>query len=244
MPNTYFQFKEFRVDQKLSGMKVTTDACLFGAWVANEIVGRNPSQILDIGAGTGLLSLMLAQTNQNTTIDAVEINSDAFNEATSNFNQSPWSKNLTCFHSSVQDFSSDQYDLIICNPPFFKKSQLGKEHNKNQALHSTLLSESQLIKTILRLLSGKGVCYLLYPEQEMHRFINVAQEYGLHPKKLITVKNKEGGRVFRIMAAFGYDKSIPAKFEIIIRKEDGRYTSQFWDYLNEYYLDYNAPEKS
>lgn len=118
MPNTYFQFKQFRIDQDQTAMKVTTEACILGAWVDEQIP---PQTVLDIGTGTGLLALMLAQKFPQAEIDAVEIDQGAFTQAHANFHSSPWPERLQVFHQRIQDFDpGKKYDLIISNPPFFK----------------------------------------------------------------------------------------------------------------------------
>ncbi|WP_436516019.1 tRNA1(Val) (adenine(37)-N6)-methyltransferase [Ekhidna sp. To15] len=243
MPNSYFQFKRFRVEQALSGMKVTTDACLFGAWVADEIkeLGKRPKQILDIGTGTGLLSLMVAQMNDDTHIDAVEVNKEAFEEANRNFVKSPWSNRLTCKHTSIQDFDDDRYDVIICNPPFFQSSFKGKNSSKNQALHSSLLPMNDLIKSLHKLMSNEGYFYLLYPEREMDQFISLAEKSKLYPAEIVTVRNKERSSVFRNMARFEFHKKDLEESELMIRRDDRKYTTDFWKLLKDYYLDYNDP---
>ena len=242
MPNSYFQFKQFRIDQEKSGMKVTTDGCLFGGWVADEIrKSKEPKRILDIGAGTGLLSLMLAQATNHSVINAVEINESAFHEATLNFQKSPWADRLKCIQMPIQELTDEPNNLIICNPPFFKNSQTGKNADKNQAIHSSSLSIQDLSAHTSRLLNKTGKLYLLYPEWEMNEFTMVAKVNGLYPNEEVIVRNVKDGSIFRIMKMFSKTESVVKSSELIIRKEDRRYTNETWVLLKDYYLEYNAP---
>ena len=139
MANQYFQFKQFTVQQDACAMKVTTDACLFGAWVANRINGLDlkGKHFLDIGTGTGLLSLMVAQQT-DASIDAVEIETAAANQAQENFEQSPWNNKLFLHNSSIQTFiPQHKYDFIFTNPPFFFNDLKSKNHARNIALHDS-----------------------------------------------------------------------------------------------------------
>ncbi|MEM8894752.1 MAG: methyltransferase [Bacteroidota bacterium] len=143
MPNTYFDFKQFRVDQGQSGMKVTTEGCILGAWARFN----QPKRILDIGTGTGLLSLMLAQRYPTGIIDAVELDEKAAQQAKQNFRKSPWSSKLTAHHCCIKDFEAVNgrcYDLIICNPPFFKNDLKSTNSQKAKAIHNDNLSQSLL----------------------------------------------------------------------------------------------------
>ncbi|WP_462250208.1 tRNA1(Val) (adenine(37)-N6)-methyltransferase [Ekhidna sp.] len=244
MPNDYFQFKQFKINQASVGMKVTTDGCLFGAWVANEIMNleEEPQRILDIGSGTGLLSLMIAQNTFNSQIDSVESNSQAFRKSQENFNSSQWANRLLCTHTKVQDYNSGAYDIIVSNPPFFKESEKGQNPNKNQAVHASDLDSKTLLNHVMRLLSPDGIFYLLYPEREMNDFITFAKENGLYLSKLVTVKNQTVGKVFRYMAAFKSSNIKSEKIEIVIRENSGQYTAKFWSLIKEFYLEYNAPK--
>ncbi|WP_370086217.1 tRNA1(Val) (adenine(37)-N6)-methyltransferase [Ekhidna sp.] len=242
MPNTYFQFKQFRIEQAQSGMKVTTDGCLFGAWVANELEKNEPEKILDIGTGTGLLSLMLAQKTINAKIDAVEINELAYREATLNFKNSKWRDRLSCYHTSVQDFMSDtKYDMIICNPPFFKDSQRGVDSTKNQAVHSNNLKMEELLTQSLRLLNPNGHLYLLYPEREMNAFMKVSDE-KIFPIHRVILRNQKEQQVFRMMVRFSLIEKEETIAELIIRQKNRKYTPESWELLKCYYLDYNDPK--
>lgn len=242
MANTYFQFKQFRIDQENSGMKVTTDGCLFGSWVASELKKNDPERILDIGAGTGLLSLMLAQKTTHAKIDAVEINEQAYGEATQNFKESEWNNRLTCHHIPIQDFQpSDKYDLIICNPPFFKGSQQGLSQNKNQAVHSNSLSIQDLVAHTFQLLDQNGMIYLLFPEREMNEFIEKAKARSLYMTDSILVRNKIDQPVFRVMCQFSFIKKEEKHSELIIRHDNRKYTNESWNLLKDYLMEYNAP---
>lgn len=243
MSNSYFQFKQFRIEQAQSGMKVTTDGCLFGGWVASEI-GKSvePKRILDIGAGTGLLSLMIAQVTKDANITAVEINKAAFIEATQNFKQSPWADRLECVHTPIQELKDEKFDLIICNPPFFKGSQVGLDVDKNQALHSNSLGVKDLLDHAVRLLNPDGSFYLLYPEREMNEFFKLAQQNELLLQHKVNIRNQGGSGIFRIIASYSLEnKTIPKISEIIISDSDRQYTSDTWKLLSPYYQEYNAP---
>ena len=146
MSNTHFQFKKFIIQQEKSAMKVSTLACLFGA----KIIAKEPENILDVGAGTGLLTLMLAQKYQNAKIDAIEIDNDAYEETVKNIERSSWSKRITVIkndfllHSFVK-----KYDLIVSNPPFYSNHLKSVNHSINMARHNDTLPINQLIKKVV-----------------------------------------------------------------------------------------------
>lgn len=245
MPNDYFQFKKFRIEQAQAGMKVTTDGCLFGAWVAHEIQDQTPApaRIVDVGAGTGVLSLMIAQVTKSAIIDAIEINTHAFDEASKNFHTSPWSTRIRCFNVPIQKFTNQSYDVLICNPPFFKNSQSGINRNKNEAVHEGSLTMEELVQQVPRLLSHSGKAYFLYPEREMDLFCALAKEYGLFLTKMITLRQTASSPCFRKMGCFGFASIDPITSELML-KENGKYTSDAWELLKGYYLEYNNPMRS
>ena len=163
--NTFFQFKQFRIDQGQTAMKVTTEGCLFGAWVASQV--QNAKSVLDIGSGTGLLSLMLAQKLQDAQIHGVELNEDAAPQADQNFKESPWGERLFIHQQKIQEFQDTQkFDLIISNPPFFKQSLNSPDANVNLARHDDSMSQQDLIKAIKLNLNQEGLAFILYPERE------------------------------------------------------------------------------
>lgn len=233
MPNSYFQFKQFRIDQGQCGMKVTTDACFMAAAIP---VTPN-KRLLDIGTGTGLLSLMLAQKAM-VLIDAIEIDHAAFLQAKENFDNSPWSAQISLKHTSLQAFESTKpYDMIICNPPFFKNSQKGANENKNKALHASLLSMEDLANKAKEHLKSEGLFWVMYPEQEMGEFIEIAGRSGLYPSSTILLRNIATSPVFRQIVAFGFESPIERDAtEVVIRDANGEYTALFRSYLSNYYL--------
>ena len=233
MANSFFQFKEFRIDQDRSGMKVTTDACFFGALIEPVKSGS----ILDIGAGTGLLSLMLAQRTK-AEIQAVEINEEAFFQASQNFENSPWSENLSCQNIAVQNFRPSLLnDQIICNPPFFDASLKGISVDKNQAVHSISLTQEELIIACESFLKPDGSVWIMYPEYEMDQFINKAKAQGFFTSQQIILRNRPESQVFRKIIEFKKnDQIVFEQKEYNIRNKNDRYSSEFIDLLKPYYL--------
>ena len=235
MANSYFQFKEFRIEQKKSAMKVTTDGCLFGAWVASRHEDKTIGSILDIGTGTGLLTLMLAQKIESK-FDAVEIDENAADEASQNFQNSKWAERITLRHLSIQEFNpSYQFDVIVCNPPFFNQNLKGQSKSKNLAIHNDELSITQLIQQIDRLLSPGGSAYILYPPYEMELFIAEAKHSGLSLNSILNIYDIVNRPSIRTMAEISRNKKITDSNRLVI-KEAERYTEEFNKLLRDYYL--------
>ncbi len=239
MPNQYFQFKQFTIDQDQCAMKVCTDSCLFGAWVADYLdqEKNNRQYILDIGTGTGLLALLIAQKT-NAHIDAVETEEAASIQASNNFAASPWSKKLQTYNSSFQLFKTtipNSYDFIISNPPFFENNLKSNNQLKNLALHSNELTLSDLILQIQFHLKLNGQFAILLPFDRSTYFIDKAQKAGFYIQSIINVKQTPKHPFFRSMMLFGYNSSPTITKEIII-KENNEYTTEFRDLLSAYYL--------
>ena len=172
---SHFHFKKFSVAHDKSTHKVGTDGVLLGAWVSLEEVQR----ILDVGTGTGVISLMLAQrTPETVTIDAVEIEEDDALQAAENVRQSPWPEKIKVYHKTIQAFSpGKKYDLIISNPPFFVESWLPPEKKRSQARHTEQLSFEELLESATRLLSANGRLAVILPFQEGLQFIESARQF-------------------------------------------------------------------
>ncbi|CAN5833385.1 methyltransferase [soil metagenome] len=247
MPNNYFQFKQFKVYQEHCAMKVCTDACLFGSLLPTSSGGGGAiKHVLDIGAGTGLLSLMYAQKNTNAIIDAVEIDEAAAMEAAQNFAASPWKEKLHVCHTSVQQFlpvrqagnqSTNQlYDLILSNPPFFENDLRSDDNKRNLALHSTELCLKDLLTNISRLLKEDGSFAVLLPYHRSEYFEQLAITIKYFLLEKVVVRQTPKHPYFRSMMQFGRSNTIAKEKEIIIRQEDGQYTAEFIDLLKDYYL--------
>jgi len=240
MANNYFQFKQFVVHQDNCSMKVCTDACILGAWVADKIKSNqiNASTIFDIGTGTGLLSLMFAQKS-TAKIDAIEIEENAFNQAIDNFKQSPWSERLQGFHGDAKDYHpSKKYDLIISNPPFYQDDLLSPVQNKNVAKHNETLKLNELILVINKLLKSSGSFAVLLPYHRISYFEKLAKKnYFLKEKLLIKATLKHD--YFRGILLFTLADAIPVEKKLTIKKEDGNYSNEFIELMKDYYLNLN-----
>ena len=212
-------------------MKVCTDACLFGA-----LLPTGYNHILDIGTGTGLLSLMMAQKNPTAIIEAVEIDNAAAQQATENFNASPWKERMKVFHSDVLNLDRGKiYDCIISNPPFFEGDLQSAEPSKNNAKHNSSLRFQQLIKFVSLHLKTDGCFAVLLPYHRVDYFIKEAVESALYLKQQILVKQTEGHDFFRGILFFSSAKVQPVYSEMEI-KNKGQYTAAFSSALKDFYL--------
>jgi tRNA1Val (adenine37-N6)-methyltransferase len=235
MSNSYFQFKYFTVHQGKTAMKVCTDSCLFGAWVAEKLKSEETEHILDIGTGTGLLSLMLAQKS-NATVDAIEIDETASRQAQENFELSPYKERLSVANADVRNYRFEKcYDLIICNAPFYDNNLKSEDQRRNTALHSTALSFEELILTAKQALRAGGVFAVLLPFSRGGVFTSLAEKHGLFLSDEVRVKQSEKHTYFRSMLLFSTRQSDIRRSEITIKIE-GTYAADFTQLLKEYYL--------
>lgn len=218
-------------------MKVCTDACLFAAWVAEKMQNEKIENILDIGSGTGLLSLMLTQKLE-AKIDAVEIDDQAAQQAKENFEACPWSGRLSVCNSPIQQFNSTAtYDIIISNPPFFLQSLRSDNPQKNLAKHSGSLSFNELIDVGVRLLKPSGKFCILLPYTGFEQFEIIAQEKQLHVVQKANVKQTPSHSYFRTMGIFSKQITRQTNDDTIcIKDKDNQYTSCFKNLLKDYYL--------
>jgi tRNA1Val (adenine37-N6)-methyltransferase len=236
MSNHYFQFKQFTVQQEYCAMKVTTDGCLFGAINAKYLM-PNVKRILDIGTGTGLLSLMIAQKNNTAIIDAVEIDEQAANQAAFNFQASPWRDKLHMHHSFIQQFQSvAKYDLIISNPPFFNNDLKSDDAKRNLALHSSDLNLEELLAVIKNNLTNDGKFSVLLPYHRSEYFETLCLKENFYAAKKILVKQTPHHNYFRSILLFSRKKQSLENNEIIIKDEFNDYTNEFKNLLEDYYL--------
>lgn len=230
MPNTYFRFRQFTIHQDRTAMKVCTDACLFGAWTVSEISDEKIKRVLDIGAGTGLLSLMIAQAT-DAQIDAVEIDKNAYAQASENFAASPWSNKLQVHHGAIQQFDPpNRFDLIICNPPFYESDLRSPDNKKNLAMHSTQLGVDELFDSMKRLLAPGGKIAILVPYRRTTAIERKIEDANLFVYKKVAVKQTEKHSPFRCMYLINDFISAFSERKITVKDE------QFNSLLKGYYL--------
>ena len=186
-------------------MKVGTDGVLLGAWCSLE---NYPKTILDIGTGTGIISLMLAQRSSAISIDGVEIDKSAFEQTVDNFENSDWSDRLYCYNTSFQKFVDEsnnegvKYDLIVSNPPFYKEDYITKNISRNKARFSQFLSFKELIQGVSKILSKSGFFSTIIPFKEESAFIGLAQQNSLFLNKLCRVKGNKNSEIKRCLLTF------------------------------------------
>ena len=237
MPNTYFNFKQFTIHQDKCSMKVCTDACILGAWTAQIFQSHSINNILDIGCGTGLLSLMLAQ-KMNGLIDAIEINSDAAGQAIENINASSWANRISVIHSSLQDFETNKkYGLIICNPPFYEDDLRSGDEYKNEAKHDTTLKLEDLLVSIRENLSEDGFSVVLLPFHRTAYFEETAKKQSLFVREKLLIRQTPRHEHFRsviLLSAKNVQKPVINK--LIIHDDQRNYTAEFNMLLKDYYL--------
>lgn len=219
-------------------MKVCTDACLFGAWTASLLLKYKPDarHILDIGTGTGLLSLMLAQKT-NGAIDAVEINTEAAKQATENIHASPWDT-IKVYPMSISNYKTDiKYDLIITNPPFYEGSLLSPAEDRNAAMHDRYLTLEALLDSIKRLISPTGYAAVLLPFSRESDFLELLTKYNLTVVQLTRVKQSTHHGYFRSMFFISLkDHGRSIMSELSIHDGERQYTNEFKGILKDYYL--------
>ena len=231
-----FEFKQFSIQQERSAMKIGTDGVLLGAWVSLE---KNPESILDLGAGTGILSLQLAQRCHAEIIDAVELDEDAYEECVENFEASDWGDRLFCYHASVQQFASeieDTYDLIISNPPFYSEDYKTDDIARNTARFTDTLPFNDLALAVSQLLSKKGSFALILPRKEEEEFIKLASENGLFPNRICRVKGNSTSEVKRSLISFSFDKTETIFEELTIEISRHVYTKDYINLVKDFYL--------
>jgi tRNA1Val (adenine37-N6)-methyltransferase len=228
------------VHQSQTAMKVCTDACLFGGWTAAQLKTHSFKSILDIGTGTGLLSLMLAQiAPSDTHIHAVEIETNAYNEASSNFQLSPWKHHIFNHYIALQDFIPDaKFDVIISNPPFYEGDLKSPSDSKNLASHAAALSWEDLCTNVNRLLSENGSFFVLIPAARAYTLQKLAEKEQLYlQKETLVYHQKETKIPFRTMMQFGRQKAASIEREnIFIKNDKDTYSDKFVQLLKDYYL--------
>ncbi len=226
-----FKFKQFSIIQKKSAMKVGTDGVMLGAWASVN----NAKNILDIGCGTGLISLMIAQRNSKADIIGIEIDKETSKEANININNSQWAERISIYNTSLQNYiSSQKFDLIISNPPFFHKTTFNNK--RNIARHSNFLSFDDILNYTASNLSDTGKFSVIIPKESENNFIKNAKNHNLYLRKICNIKGNEKTNIVRVMLELSFQKIEKKTEEIIIEIDRNRYTEDYINLCKDFYL--------
>ncbi len=240
MANSYFRFKQFTIHQDQCAMKVTTDACLFGAWTALQIRDSSVAgpSILDIGTGTGLLSLMTEQMVPDCRIEAIEIEEAAAGQAKKNIQEAGKEKSIRVIREDIREYSQpEKFDFIISNPPFYEKELKGGNALKNLAHHNEGLRLEELLTLAPGQLRPGGKLFLLLPAKREKEFMNLLQDKKLYLVHLCRVRPSEKADWFRLLCTISKEPgNIIRHEELTIRENETTYTPAFIQLLQPYYL--------
>lgn len=218
-------------------MKIGTDAVLLGAWVN---IPESAQNILDVGAGTGILALQMAQRSFVETIDAVELDPEAYEECVDNFENSTWGDRLFCYHFDFKNFAKEmdeKYDFIISNPPFFKVSEKNISTKERSAARSqTELSFEELISGVDQLLNSDGNFAVVIPFESEKEFIKIAAKFNLFPNRILNVRGQLNSKIKRSLINFNRTKSSLEIDELTIEISRHNYTSEYIELVEDFYL--------
>ena len=233
-----FRFKQFTIEDELCGMKVGTDGVLLGAWAPAD----DSSRVLDVGTGSGLIALMLAQRCPKAKITAIDIDPSAAQQAAKNFATSPWSERLTAGHCSLQAFASTPennhaYQLIVSNPPYFADSLKNPDAGRKTARHTDSLSFAELIDGCCRLLTDDGTLAFILPADEEAQLLGLAAQHKLIPYHITRVRTRTGKPVKRVMIAWSFKEKdcLTEELELIDASGTPR-SAAYQNLCKEFYL--------
>lgn len=229
-----FHFKQFSINQESCSMKVGTDGILLGAWV--DISDAN--FILDIGTGSGLIAMMLAQRS-TASIEAIEIDEAARKQAAQNFELTKWGDRLSALHTSVQDFaktSQNKYDLIVSNPPFFSGGAFSSNQDRANVRHTIKLPNGDLLSAARNLLSKKGRFCVILPVMEGLRFKEMAMNYGLYCSRITEVRPFPEKAANRVLIQFEKIQKELIEDSFVVWEKEQKYSTDFVDLTSEFYL--------
>ena len=226
MANSWFQFQQFRVQQDRCAMKISTDAVLLGSLAQCP----SPKQILDIGTGTGVIALMLAQRFPEAQVTALEIDPEAAAQATENFKESPFAERMHLTPTALQDFSADaSFDLIVSNPPYFPDHLKSSDPKRNLALHTDSLSFEALVNHASHLLALSGQFWVILPPRQMEDFCKLAEQVLLFPNSKIQIRDNDSKPAHREIVSFSKTKEFPSISTRVcsLKNKDGTYTKDY-----------------
>lgn len=231
-----FQFKQFQIHQDRCAMKIGTDGVLLGAWTSLE---RQPLSILDIGAGTGVVALMLAQRSHAETIDAIEIDEGAYEQCVENFEASDWADRLFCYHASLDEFVDEmdyQYDLIVSNPPFYSEMVPSGNESRDIARQRRSLPFEELLQGVAKLLAHNGTFSTIIPFKEEGKFLDLAAATNLYPRHLLRIKGNPNSEIKRSLLELQVGKTSVGIKNLTIESARHHYTEEYIDLTKDFYI--------
>ncbi|WP_422858813.1 tRNA1(Val) (adenine(37)-N6)-methyltransferase [Flagellimonas sp. S174] len=217
-------------------MKVGTDGVLLGAWTSLE---DPPNSILDIGAGTGVVALQMAQRSAAELVDAIELDENAYEQCVENFEQSPWSDRLFCYHAGLDEFvdeMDEKYDLIISNPPFYEEQVSSGDVSRDAARQNQSLPFEELLEAVSQLLENNGSFSVIVPFKAEASFIDLAFSFGLFPHRITRVRGNTSSEIKRSMIQLGFAQVTPKETELVIEKSRHQYTQDYVELTKDFYL--------
>ena len=231
---TYFHFKQFSIRHDRCAMKVGTDAVLLAAWVDVSTAQR----ILDIGTGSGVIALMLAQrAPESTIIECVEIEKESADQATENFRNSPWSSRLAVHHLAIQEyFPPIQFDLITTNPPYFNRSLEPPDKRRHEVRHTSTLTYDDLMSAVVRLLTMNGRFNLILPYKEAKLFSDVASQHGLFCNRRYHFRTRIEKPIERTMLEFSRRPKATDEGEVLLYESGSEWSSSYRNLISDFYI--------
>ena len=234
-----FQFKEFTIHQDKTAMKVGTDGVLLGAWCS---VNDFPDSILDIGAGSGVIALMLAQRSDALTIDAVELDENAYEQTVENFERSNWGDRLYCYHATFQEYAieiaadEETYDLIVSNPPFYTDGFETVNIARNKARSTSFLSFEELVEGVVNIISKNGKFVVILPFEEEANFIGLAAKNNLFLNRVCRVQGNSLSEIKRTLLEFSPNQTAIKEEHLVIELTRHQYTEAYINLTKDFYL--------
>ena len=236
MEEDIFTFKKFKINQSQCAMKIGTDSVLLGSWVK---ITDDVNTVLDIGAGTGVLSLMVAQRSSAEVIDAVEIENNAYEQCVANFENSDWGDRLFCYHASFYEFYEeieDTYDLIVSNPPFYENNGEIGNSERELARFNNALPFEELIYGVSKLLSKHGRFNIVIPFDQKSKLNSISKKYGLYPNRILNIKGSPESPFKRCLIEYQFELNSLEEKNLTIEVSRNNYTNDYIELTKNFYL--------